>query len=249
MLHPARLLLAAILSAPLLAQDSPEREPRFYLGLGLASGTYDYKTEGSLLDGDTGAGLLRLQFEATSAAGFGGGLRLEGIVSDDDLFVDAGFPATEAKIGSLFAHFTWRLQTDRFAMPMRAGFLFDSHQLEDVATSQQLTFASGAFQVEVAPELALIAREGFHWTAYGELGLGVGSTTAEIDGDPNEYDSDSSFAGLEIGTRFRFGLVELGLAYVGRFQDVDQSDVVAGNFVFGYEAAFQGAMLTVGFVF
>src|SRR5687767_14766424 len=98
-------------AAASLAQDEPR--PRFRIAAAIAGGNFDFETDdpdpsGPTLEGDTDAGMFRLSFEATTARGIGGGVRLESVASDDDLFVDAGFNATEAGNGTLFAHFTYR---------------------------------------------------------------------------------------------------------------------------------------------
>lgn len=239
-------LLASLACLPLVAQDPG---PRFRVGLGLGAGNFDYETDGSNLAGDTDAGFFRLHFEGTSRSGIGGGIRLESIASDDDLFVDAGFPASEATMGTVFGHFTYRLQHDRFVMPMRAGLLFNGLTLEEQATSNEVTFGSIGPYFEVAPELILTRSDRVQWSLFAEVGIGAGITAIDIDGDPTDYDSTTGFYGFEFGTRVLVGPVELGLSYVGRWQSMDDSDVENGVFVLGNDVDFQGVVFGVSVVF
>ena len=245
-----RILLPTLLlglAAPLLAQE-PE-SPRFRIAAGLAGGYFDYDTDGSNLDGDTDAGFFRLQFEGTSKSGFGGGLRLESYGSDDDLFVDQGFTASEASNGNLFAHFTYRFEQHRFAMPVRIGLMLNGLTLEEQGTGNESTYGSAGPYFELAPEITLARRGAVSWSLYGEFGVGVGGTVAEFDGDNNNYDSATAFLGLELGTRLQLSAFELGIAYVGRWQSMDESDDENGLVALGYDAQFQGLLVTVGVVF
>lgn len=241
---PLAVLSLAALTA---AQDRPD--PRFRIGLGFAGGTFDFDTDGSNLEDDESAAMLRVTFEATTARGIGGGARIESVVTDDDLFADAGFAAAEARNGTLFGHFTYRLESHRFAMPMRAGLLFNGLTLEEEVTGDEVEYASIGPAIEIAPELTLVRSGTTRWSVFGEMMLGATVTRVEIDGAADDYDSDTGFFGLELGTRVLLGPVELGLSYVGRWQSMDESDEENGTVAFGYDAEFQGVMFNVGVVF
>lgn len=241
------LLLSSIFAAPAVAQG--RGNPRIDLGLAFATGDFRFHEDDSPLDGRANASLFRLQIEANNGSGFGGGIRLESLVSDDDLFTSAGFVDTEAHHGSVFAHFTYRVTSHRFAMPVRIGALFDSLTLEEDDSGAEVDYSSGGFRVEVAPELTLVRSRGFGWSLYGELGFGAAGTDIEIDGDPNDYESSTGFFGVEAGTHLRFGSAEFGVAYLGRWQSMDESDDEDNQFVLGYDANFQGLMLSLAFVF
>src|SRR6476659_9359740 len=123
-LHLSLVASLTSLIAPLAAQDggrSERPDSRFHVGLGVASGNFRFQTDGSNLDDRTDAILYRLTFEGTSRRGFGGGVRFEGVGTDDDLFEGTGFARSEANHGTVFAHFTYRLAEHRFAMPFRVG--------------------------------------------------------------------------------------------------------------------------------
>lgn len=245
-------LLAALL-LPLLMNCLPAQEresgaPRWRIGFGLAGGNFDVETDRSGLDGDTDAGLFRLHFEGTSARGIGGGARFEGIGVDDDLFDRVGAPGTEARQSSLFGHFTYRVESHRFAMPLRVGLLLDGLTFEEQNGNETL-FASLGPYLEVAPEVVLVRGRKVAWSLYGEFGFGIAATAIDIDGDSNDYRSATGYAGIEFGTRLHAGPVELGLAFLGRYRSMDESDPENGLVVLGNDTAFRGVVFTCSFLF
>jgi hypothetical protein len=242
------VVLAGAASFSLCAQESVDL-PNFRVDLTLGAGSATHNTDKSNLDGDTAAGYFRIEFEGFSDRGFGGGLRLEGWKSDDDLFDDNGFQGYEATTSSLFAHASWRFTDGNLCMPVRAGLLFHGHRIEDTTTGEQTTFSSFGPQFEVAPELFLTQSKHTKWSLFAELGLGAGYTSVEVDGVSGEFDSSTWFYGIELGTRVYLGPVELGLSYVARGHMMAESDPENSTVVFGYEAGFDGLALTMGVVF
>lgn len=241
-----RLLLLPALAVLSLSATAQDDSPRFRIALGLAGGEFEFSTDSSTLDDRTDAGMFRLEFEATSARGIGGGVRLESVATDDDLFVANGQPASEAGNGSLYGHFTYRLTSHRFAMPIRAGLLFNGLTLQENVSNDEVQYASVGPYFEVAPEFTLIRSGRTQWTLYGQFGFGGGYTAIDIDNDGNDYESSTGFAGLELGTRLYVSAIELGLAYVGRWQSMDESDPENGLVVLGYDASFHGLMFQFG---
>jgi hypothetical protein len=245
---PAVLLLAS-LTASLAAQDRPDRpDARFRVELGVAAGKFNFDSNGSNLDGRTDAGLFRFSLEATSPRGYGGGVRFEGVESDDDLFAGTGFSSSQANHGSIYTHFTYRFEEHRYSMSFRAGLLFDDLTLKD-RTNAEVDYTSFGPYFEIAPEVELLRRGKTRWSLYGEFGFGFASTWIDVDNDPNNYDSWTSFWAAEIGTRFTFHTVELGFAYVGRWQTMDQSDPQGGLVALGYNSDFQGLLVTFAVLF
>ncbi|MBL8754757.1 MAG: hypothetical protein JNK15_15745 [Planctomycetes bacterium] len=240
-------VLATTLLAPLAAQE--REEPRFRIGFALSGGEFDFDSDGSNLDDNQSAAMFRLQFEGTSRHGFGGGVRLESLATDDDFFVGNGFAATEVGNGSLFGHFTYRLETHRFAMPIRAGLLLNGLVLDEVGSNDEVTYGSFGPYFEIAPEVVLAKRGKTAWSLYGELGFGGGYTAIDVEGDPNEYESSTGFFGLELGTRLLLNKIELGLAYVGRWQAMDESDPEGSQVVLGYDADYNGLLFSFAVVF
>jgi hypothetical protein len=250
-------LFAAALLAPtclLTAQnrgpqhrDSVEQSsPDFYASMGFSGGQWDHETRGSALDDDTDAWLFRFRFEGNNSRGVGGGFRFEYVGSDDDLFQGTGFARSEARVFSGFLHFTYRVEARRFTMPLRVGLMTNYYTLEEVATDDQVKYLSIGPYFEFAPELVLAGRRQVQWSLYGEFGGGFGFTGIKVDGDSNDYYSTTWLSGVEAGMRFRFGPVEIGAAYVGRWQWMDDSESEGNNFVFGYDADYHGFLFTMG---
>lgn len=242
------LLAVFALTLPLAAQE-PAFRSRFRVGLSVGGGELEHRTDGSALDDETDAGMVRLQFEGTTRRGFGGGVRFEGTASDDDLFADAGFNSSEARLASLYLHMTWRAQARRFSMPVRFGIWLNGYTLEDQVLNEEVTYGSIGPYLEVAPEVLLVDRRNFSWSLYGELGAGVAATGIDVDTDSNDYYSSTVAFGAEIGTRLRGGPFEFGVAFVHRWQSMDESDVENGLVVLGYDAEFHGFLVTFSAVF
>lgn len=242
------LLALLALACPLAAQGGP-LSPNFRVDLSFGGGSAEHRTDGSGLDGDTDARFFRIQFEGFSDSGLGGGVRIEGRQSDDDLFTDAGATPAESTTSSLFGHFSLLIADGDFRMPMRIGLLLHGHALRDTTTDEEVTFTSAGPQFELAPEVFLTNAPAVKWSLYSEIGFAIAATTAEIDGDSNEYDSSSWMYGFELGTRVYLSHFELGLAYVSRGQTMDESDPEDGSVIFGYDASFDGLLFTIGAVF
>lgn len=241
-----RLLpIAALLTLPLAAQD--DSAARWRIALGLGAGTLDYKDGGQPDTYSEDGGAFRLGFEGTSRRGFGGGVRFERFAATG-YDVPAFGTTFDLSIGSLFGHFTYRVEQQRFAMPIRVGFLANSASLE---STNELTAATAGVMVEIAPEVTLVTAQSASWTLYGEFNLGTGVTVVELDANDEQWDSTTNFTGAEIGTRVYIGPCELSLAYVGRWQSMDQTDPgdLSGTVLTGYDADFNGVMFGFAVVF
>lgn len=231
--------------------DPPRQRPHFLGEIGFAGGRFEHRTKGSTLDDDTDGALFRLQFEGSSSQGFGGGIRLEGISSDDDLFADTG-TAAEGFSGELFAFFAYRPPDLRIDLPLRVGFTLSNYRVEENVSEDRIDYTSAGVKFEIAPEFPLIQREHFRWSIYSAASLGFGASRVESDtSSPGDFDADSEMTmfGFDVGTRFRFGHASLGVGYVYRELNVDDSDVVGGSFFLGIEQSFSGLMLTFGLNF
>lgn len=244
-----RILVCSLASSLCLFAQEPEGKSHLHVRLAFGGGEWEHKTVGSTLDDETDAGFVRLDVEATSRRGYGGGLRFEGLRTDDDLFVDAGFAANEARLSSIYLHFTYRAQAERFAMPVRIGFVLEGYQLEEEVTNDEITFASLGPYLELAPEVSIVASKRFSWSVYGEAGVGIAGTGIDVENDDEDYSSATVLFGAEVGTRLRVGPVELGVAVVGRWRSMDESDEENGFVVFGYDAEFRGLVISGGVVF
>lgn len=244
----AAVVAASLLTLPLAAQE-PE-SARWRIAFGLGGGSLDFEEDGTARDDSGSAGAFRLGFEGTSRKGFGGGLRLESFAGPD-LQLDAGGENDDVGIASLFGHFTYRVTSHRFAMPVRVGLLANALTIDHTDVDVEESYSSAGLYMEVAPEFTLIRRGRTEWTLYGEVGLGSGGTTVEVDGDGREWDSATVFTGLEFGTRVYLGMCEVSAAFVGRWQSMDESDPDGSPAVVvpPYDASFTGLWLGFGVVF
>lgn len=245
----AAVLSPLLLLAPLTAQEATTAQARFDVSLGLAGGSFEHRTEASSRDDRTSGALLLLRAEATTAGGFGGGLRLESLQTDDDLFAGTGSNEVEANQGTLFAHLTYRLQEGSFAMPIRIGFLLDDYQLADQVTDLELDHVSAGVALELAPSFTLLANDSVRWSLFATASAGIAATTIDPDADDEEYESSTTRYGLEVGTRVAFGRFDVGLSGIGRWQAMDESDPENGTTIAGYRTEFLGAMVSFGIVF
>lgn len=245
-MRPSLLALAALpaLALPLAAQEDAPYRPHFRIEFAGAGGEFEHRTDGSLLDGESDAGMLRFDFEGLSRRGFGGGLRFEGLASDEDLFDDTAFNASEARSSSLFLHFTYEARARHFRMPVRVGLWLNGYQLEDQVTGDRVRYGSIGPYLEVAPEFLLVDRRRIAWSLYGQFGAGVAGTAIDVDNDSNDYVSSTAAFGVEAGTRLRTGPFELGVAYVARWQTMEESDPENSLVVLGYDTTFQGLLVS-----
>lgn len=245
---PIAALFSIFLALPLAAQDGDRA--RWRIALGLGAGSLEFDEDDTVRSDDATAGAFRLGFEGTSRAGFGGGLRLESFAGPD-LQLDAGGENDDVGIASLFGHFTYRVTSHRFAMPVRVGLLANALTIDHTDVDVEESYSSAGLYMEVAPEFTLIRRGRTEWTLYGEVGLGSGGTTVEVDGDGREWDSATVFTGLEFGTRVYLGMCEVSAAFVGRWQSMDESDPDGSPAVVvpPYDASFTGLWLGFGVVF
>ena len=245
------LLLPLLFALPAVAQDDPSA--RWRIALGLGAGSLDYDEDGLPRSDSNSAGAFRFGFEGTSRRGFGGGLRIESFAAEELELGNAG-DDWDVAFGSLFGHFTYRVQSHRFAMPVRIGLLANALTVDNATTfaADEATFSTAGIYTEFAPEFTLMRRRSVEWTLYGEVGLGGGGTTIEDDTRPDrEWDSSTVFTGLEFGSRVRLGACELSLAFVGRWQSMDESDPDgnAAETILPYDASFTGLMFGFAVVF
>jgi hypothetical protein len=243
-----RLLFAAALSVPIAAQEHPHPS-NFRVEFAAGTGQLEHRTDSSALDGDADAALFRMHLEAVSRRGIGGGIQFEGIFTDDELFADSGFNATEAQSASLFAHFTYRASARRFMAPLRFGVRFHHYELDDQVLSESIRYGTIGPHFELAPEFRMVDRREVSWSLYGQLSGGIGFTGIDVDNDGNDYYSASVAFGGEFGTRFRAGPIECGLAFVTRWQSMDDSEPENGLIVLGYDATYYGVLFSFSAVF
>lgn len=221
------------------------------LDFGFGFGRFEHDTKGApQLSDSTDGSYVRLGFELVGDSGFGGGLRLDGYVSDDDLFVDTLGARGEASFGQLFLHGTAHTAHGRFELPLRFGLFLGGYSLEDVGTNATVDWASFGFRIELEPDLALVQSDGMRWSLYGTLGAQIGDV--EVSTDPRTIgsaDSDMTGFDLSIGTRWRFKNIDFGLSFLWSRLRYDDSDAVGGFYYRGFAAEFTGLLVTSGIRF
>lgn len=243
-----RVLAALLLSAASVACQ----EAQLRGSVGWAGGSFRFDSDAPGLDDRADAELFHAHFEATSSRGFGGGLRYERFASDGaaGLFrdpLDPLDPGVKASNEAFQAHFTYRVQQHRFEMAVRAGLMQSKLVLDDpIAADPETDFTSFGPFFEIEPEVTLVRRGPSRWSVYGKFGFAYTPTSIDVDNDPRDYSSESMFLNLELGTRYSLGPVELGLAFLGRYQSMDQSAAVGGQFVYGFDSGFHGLLLSAG---
>ncbi len=245
-----RSLLSLLLLSPLVAQESAADAARMHVALSLASGTFEHRTADSDLDDRTRAALFRLAGEYVGSAGFGGGLRLESMVSDDDLFEGkAGANPVEASDGTVYVHGTYRFASGPLDLPVRLGVTIGDYRLTDQVTDRETDYQSAGVYFEAAPEWTVLANESLRWSVFAEAGVGIAATNIDPEGDARDYDATTARYGFEVGTRVTFGRYEVALSGIGRWQHMGESDDNGGFAIAGYDSEFVGISASFGVTF
>src|SRR5690606_38824 len=114
---------------------------------------------------------------------------------------------------------------------------------DDAVSNPETKYVSVGPFFEIEPELTLVRAGKLQWSIYAQLGIGIAATAIDVDGDFRDYESSSAFSMVEAGTRLRIGGADIGLAFIGRYNSMDRSDIESGSFVYGYDAGFQGVLI------
>ncbi len=225
-------------------QRLPHDEPHFHASARLGAGNSDVETiAGASLTGETNAGLVGVEFEGMRES-LGGGLRVDAYATDDELFADT-LPGSDSSAAAveLFPHLSVRTGGDAFRMPIRLGPVAQTHTQEIDGISLDYFGLGG--QVEIEPEVHVFGDDKQLLSIYGRLQAGI--TAAEVDGDAiASRSTDATLLGAEIGVRYRFGSLLLGVGYLHRSTTYDESDVVNGTVVGETEFRFDGGFVSVG---
>jgi len=214
---------------------------RIYAALG--RGDLEHDIQSSLRD-ETGAGQFRTGFEYWGKKRLGGGVRMELLRSQGDLFGDSR--ATDFE---LFVHGVGILGDSRAEVPLRLGLALRQYELEDNATGESLKWSSFGPRVEVEPDIALIRNDRVRWSIYGRLSTFAGLTVIETDPASDEW--NSSVFGLDagIGTRLQFAKYLVDVGYLYRSHDAAESDVMNFTVIRAFDAEYSGLLISFGVVF
>ncbi len=135
-------------------------------------------------------------------------------------------------------------------MPVRVGMMLHDYELEAVAPAPTtLEVDSFATRFEIAPELVFTPPRPVEVAGYSELGFGGGYSSAEIATATSDFDSGSVFFYAEIGARFRWEFLELGVGFLTRGMAMAESDPVGATVVNGFGSSFTGIIFTGAVVF
>jgi len=255
-----RLLLFAALPASLTAgcavtgvQGGPPR-PHRQLGvvfdgrMTLAGGEYEHDADGSF-DDETEAGFVGLLAEATNRSGFGGGVSIEVMNSEDDLFEGQAAKESQATSVEFSPFFLYRVHGgDRFRMPVRVGPWIHALTLDEQHSSDSLTWVSIGLRLAVEPEIVLARGEGFEFSLFSEVSLAGGGTEVhqELGSGDDDYDTDGGAFGFEIGPRFRWSHFSAGVSFLHRSLSFDESDRENGVTIPGIDTSFDALAISFG---
>ena len=239
------------LSIPLLLACSCVTEnhgANAYVAFG--GGSMKHETKGTDLDDKTDAGYFALGGEVMFTERVGGGMRLEGAASDDDMFADVpGADASEVGDGELFFHGTVGFGEQPQEMPLRFGLFFRGYSLEENVTSDQVNWSSFGPRLEFAPDIELIENDGFRWSLPCRLGVGIGVTTVSTDPETEDWDTTMTQYDVGIATRFAFSKVWFDVGYLNRHANYSESDETAGLTILEADTTFSGLVVTFGVKF
>lgn len=233
---------------PIPAADDPT--PEGLVAARLAVGRTRVASEDGTR-GSAGAGLLGLEFEATGRT-LGGGVALEVMASDDDLY-EGGSSVDSSTAGvDLFPHFTIRPHGSRFRMPIRFGPVvqWTAVNVDDGTDDDTVHWYGVGARLEVEPEFDLIRRgKGQSLSIYGRgrIGGAWGQVSADTATDDRDYDTTSSHTGIEGGLRWEIGKLMVAGGYQYLRTTYFETDATDG-FVFPETRfSFSGVFLSIGF--
>ncbi|MGE3171914.1 MAG: hypothetical protein AB7O97_04760 [Planctomycetota bacterium] len=231
--------------APLADRDKSYARLQVLVG----GGTYEAEVLGS--SDDTDANFVRLHFEGVGDGSFGGGLRFEGSVSDDDLA--GAFEATE---GELFLHATAVFGAEKAIVPVRFGLMLHDTHFEVDATDIKVDWASVGLRVEAEPEFLLVRDTDLEWGLFGRAGGCFGVTVISAEGTlpligfvDEDFESAMTGYDLEAGTRLAFEHFELQVSFLLRSLNYDESDPEGGVTIAELDTEFRGLLIGGAIVF
>jgi hypothetical protein len=227
---------------PRAAGEVPHSMARAYFAPGEAE--IDVRS-GTNVNGDTDALGGGAAFEGVGNM-IGGGIKLDFYLSDDDLIEGSSAVDTTVLGATVFPHVTFRPKTDRFRVPIRVGpeVILHTFEIEGTPADGDFDWVSAGIGIEVEPEFDFFRDEKSALSIYGGLRGGFGY--AAISGPTDDYDSDSTSFGAEIGMRWEINAFLLSAGYLTRMTNYDESDIENGTFVEETEFSFRGFFIGAG---
>ncbi len=218
----------------------------------LTGGNYKFSAADSISpsgNDDTSAGCFGLLVEGSTRGGIGGGLSLETMTSQDDLFENQTTSPAQAASVELAPFFLYRVDVgDRFQMPLRVGPWIHVLTLENQNTSDSKEWVSVGLRLAIEPEVVLARDERFEWTLFTALSLAAGDTTITLSSPgaaDEDLDSNGRAFGLEIGPRFRWSYFSAGVSFLHRQFEASGGNALPGA-VSAIDTTFNGIAFTFG---
>lgn len=195
---------------------------------------------------NTSAAYIAVGGEAMFNDAVGAGLRVEGSVSDNDLFAAEGTSeGLESSDSDLFFHGTAQLGRSETKLPLRLGLSVRSYQLEN-SFGQGFMWSSFGPRLEFCPDVNLIKSERLRWSLPLRFGVGVGVTTVEELQASDQWDTTMAQFDLGLANRLQFSKAFVELGYLLRYANYSESDVSGSTFIVGTEMYFSGVTFTFG---
>lgn len=229
----------------LQAQEGPCL-PHFRGEVSYSEGRLEHRSGEAYFDGKADASFGRIQLEGFADMGLGGGLKLHRSESLDDLAAPAGPGDVEAERSSWFLHASYLLLDSRFRLPIRLGWLHHDLELRHRLSGDTATCECAGIQLELEPELLLVAEGRFQCSLFGNFGLARTKATSEVHGIDflsGDVHSHAWFGGFEVGSRISWNHCGIGMSYLWQRQSIEDG-VIDDS-----EVDFEGILFTVGVVF
>lgn len=225
--------------------------PHLHGQVTLAGGRDEHDIDGAGQD-DTDAGLLGVLIEAHGDNGIGGGISIETMGTDDDLFQSTG--ALEASWVEVAPFFLYEIVSgDRFRMPLRAGPWIHVLEVNDANNSDFIRWGSVGVRLAVEPEVVISRNEDFAFSLFSSVSVAGGSTgiDAEVGNIDHKFDTDGGAFGLELGPRIRWSHFMASVSFIHRTVSMDDSDTetvngTPGVFIRGFDNDFDAIAFTFG---
>jgi hypothetical protein len=226
----------------------PHQRPEFDGRVTFAGGDYDHDPEGAVHD-ETDAGFFGLLAEVSGASsGIGGGIELEVMGTDDDLFENGPVEQQISTFG-IAPFFLCRMRAgDRFRIPVRIGPWLHFLDAEDEGSSDSLTWATLGLRFAVEPEMVLVQDRDFQLSLFSEVSLAGGGSVVheELGSTDEDYETTGGVFGLEIGPRFRMSHFFASVSFLHRGISMDESDSENGVRIPGFDSEFNALAFSFG---
>jgi hypothetical protein len=219
---------------------------RLHVELAAGTGRFELTTNNSpSRTGHTDAGYVSLTLELIGEHDTGGGIRLEGMRTDDDLFLDTGGIRSRGTDSDVFLFGTGLFGDGiETRVPLRLGLLARNLALKDLAADVSTEWQAVGLGFECEPDFALAHDGPVRWSLYGRFGFAFALATVST--APATFDADSKMRSVDVGvgTRLQFGAGELGVGWLYRAVSFDESAAVNGARFAAIDGHFSGLIAT-----